>query len=365
MSQLNPDLSPLRNATPKWTIRRIFFGDGGLRAGWGLLLFFLLLKIVSQAERFLIRHLDLLPGVKSGVLLSLSPRILIVSDGLKFILLLAAVTLISLIERRSFARYGLALKRSLPDFVWGIAAGAGSIVLIVGANALTHTISFDGIALRGIPAARSALAYGLAFLCVGLLEEFLYRGYAQYTLTRGFAAMVCALAPARRDAHRIGFALAAFLVSGVIFAFLHAGNPGETPWGLAVVGLNGLVFAFSLYRTGTLWWAIGFHTAWNWTQTCFFGAPDSGDMFVNHLLNTHPIGSPLLSGGPNGPEGSLFALPVMLLVFVLVAYTLPRRDFARTAEESEFGPCRPDRLDDGEAGLPPGVMGVSRTSDSA
>jgi uncharacterized protein len=34
----------------------------------------------------------------------------------------------------------------------------------------------------------------------------------------------------------------------------------------SVVGF-GLLFCLSLRRTGSLWWAVGFHAAWDWGQT--------------------------------------------------------------------------------------------------
>jgi hypothetical protein len=71
-------------------------------------------------------------------------------------------------------------------------------------------------------------------------------------------------------------------------------------------GLAGLVFCFALYRTGSLWWAIGIHAAWDWSQSFLYGVADSGLMAEGHLFATHPVGKPILSGGLTGPEGSVF-----------------------------------------------------------
>jgi hypothetical protein len=42
-----------------------------------------------------------------------------------------------------------------------------------------------------------------------------------------------------------------------------------------------------------------------------------------HLFATHPVGKPLLSGGATGPEGSIFILPVLSLVTIIILFTLP------------------------------------------
>jgi len=45
-------------------------------------------------------------------------------------------------------------------------------------------------------------------------------------------------------------------------------------------------------------------------------------MFVGHrLLQTHPVGSPVLSGGATGPEGSVFCLVVLSLIAVIIHFT--------------------------------------------
>jgi hypothetical protein len=42
------------------------------------------------------------------------------------------------------------------------------------------------------------------------------------------------------------------------------------------------------------------------------------------LFATHAMGNPLLSGGTDGPEGSVFCIPILLLVIaVLFLFTQP------------------------------------------
>ena len=78
----------------------------------------------------------------------------------------------------------------------------------------------------------ATIAWALAFLAVGLAEEFLFRGYLQYTLTTG-----------------MGFWPSAVLLSA-LFGLAHSGNPGESKFGLLSVVVFALLFCVFLRRTG-------------------------------------------------------------------------------------------------------------------
>ena len=144
-------------------------------------------------------------------------------------------------------------------------------------------------------------------------------------MSRGICGLLKSYGSTNRHTEAAGFWVAALLFSVLLFMAGHVGNAGETPLGILAVGVAGLTFAFSLWRTGTLWWAIGFHAAWDWAQSFLYGVADSGSRVEGHLLSTHPAGPSALSGGSVGPEGSVFAIPTLLLVCLVIHVTLPRR----------------------------------------
>jgi hypothetical protein len=74
----------------------------------------------------------------------------------------------------------------------------------------------------------------------------------------------------------------------------------------------------SVRFTGSAFWALGFHAAWDWAETFFYGTADSGLEGKGHLFSAVPAGNPLLSGSTDGPEGSLLVFGVILLLFLLV-----------------------------------------------
>jgi len=167
----------------------------------------------------------------------------------------------------------------------------------------------------------------VGFGLVAMAEESILRGYVQVTLGRGLASlyqMAFDETPSER-ARAVGFWAAAVFLS-FLFGAGHGSNPGESPIGLVSAGLIGLVFCLVLWRTGSLWWAIGFHAGWDWAQSFCFGVADSGTMVQFHWLGTHPVGKVLWSGGATGPEGSALVLGIIVLV-VGVVWMLPKKDY--------------------------------------
>jgi membrane protease YdiL (CAAX protease family) len=200
--------------------------------------------------------------------------------------------------------------------------------------------------------------WAVAFLLVGCVEEGIFRGYLQFTLTRGinfwwalatvgvlclnlllrskgngvwgvyFVALLgllpCLILQLRKTA-RSAFWQAAWVTS-TLFGFIHTGNGGENWIGIFAAALIGFVFCVSVWVTGSAWWAIGCHTAWDWAETYFYGTADSGLVAKGHYLTTTPVGNPLWSGGADGPEGSLLVLGavLLLLLILLVIYSRKR-----------------------------------------
>ena len=347
----------INSAPPKPTLHAFFFGDDGLRAGWAILLYLLLAALFGFALFALAIHTHILHVPTQRKFGEAAQQLLPRTQGLGELLQLAAILIAaglmtfaeSLgIPHRPFARYGLALSptpagRALPDFAIGLLWGITMLSVLIAALLATHAIVFGGLLLHGAPAITFAGKWLLVFLLVGLTEEFLFRGYLQYTLARGIAGLARALSagsqsPAFGHPHALSFSLAACLLSVCLFMLAHAGNPGETLPGILAVGLAGAVFALSLWRTGSLWWAVGFHTTWDWGQSYLFGTPDSGTLVHGHLLASRPVGAAWLSGGADGPEGSLLVIPTLLLTALIIHLTLPYRPRPLTPDQQPPGP---------------------------
>jgi membrane protease YdiL (CAAX protease family) len=250
------------------------------------------------------------------------------SELIVFLIVLFFTWIMSRIEQRKMRAYGLpleksALRRFITGYVfWGFLP---LTVLLVVMRAL-HVFYFGGLALHGNQILIWGLLWGLAFLMVGLFEEFFFRGYALYTLAEG-----------------IGFWPAA-VVLAILFAFAHAGNGGETRIGLIGVALFALFACAAIWRTGNLWLAIGAHAGWDWGQSYFYGVNDSGAQLPGHLLNPHIAGPVWLSGGTVGPEGSALTLLLLPLMAIAVLMVYPPKKRALTVtDETGLQPVSPAR----------------------
>jgi uncharacterized protein len=299
----------------------IFFGADGLRAGWSALLFLVLFAVLMAGVNAVAQKIHLTPRhTFSGRDTPLS--FTVSGEAIPFCGLLLAAWAMSKVERRPNAVYGLGGPRKLLHFGAGLAWGVVCLSLVVLTLWKSGLLVFDGRLLSGRDVVRYGALWLLGFLFVGLREEYLVHGYLQYTLARGLAGLYRGAFNSERSA-ALGFWTSALLFS-VLFGLGHARNPGESPTGLLAAGLIGLVFCLSLWRTGSLWWAIGFHTSWDWAQSFLYGVADSGTFAQYRLLASHPAGQPVLSGGATGPEGSILILVPLALITVIILFTLPR-----------------------------------------
>src|ERR1700735_324180 len=297
-------LSPLAALQPEPERNKILYGPNGLRAGWRILIFLLILGGIVGALVLTAHYAAILAGAppnKPGKQTTLAPGIVAVGDAATFGLLLLVSWIMTLIERRTVSHYGLPLRTPFPKnfwvgLLWGFLAISGVLFVMF----LFHGVRITGIDTHGSALGLSALEWAFAFVMVGLSEEFMFRGYMQFTLTTG-----------------IGFWPAA-LVTSALFTYVHKGNPGESPLGLFQVAVFGIFACIALQRTGDLWGPIGFHAAWDWGQTFFYGVPDSGLKASHNFLHTAFYGKPWLTGGSTGPEGSVLTLVALIVASLLV-----------------------------------------------
>jgi membrane protease YdiL (CAAX protease family) len=310
------------------TLNSIFYGRDGLRAGWALLLWVLFVAALGSGLN------RLLHAVLNGrVAPHTTPEWLLMSNSaLGFVVVGIAAWLVSKIERRPWSQYGIGtLRGRLGDFAGGLFWGFAMLSVLIAVLWKGGFLVFAGLHLHGAGTVLLwALLFALSFLLTGFFEEFAFRGFPQFTLTRGLAGILRAMGM-EDHAKAIAFWITAILL-GIVFGAVHAGNPGEARTGLYAAGLIGLVFAFSLWRTGSLWWAIGFHAAWDWGESFFYGTADSGGVAPHRLMNSLPQGNPVYSGGTVGPEGSVFVFAVIALLVLVVALTLRPRAGSPAAE---------------------------------
>jgi membrane protease YdiL (CAAX protease family) len=342
-----------------WT----FIGSQGLRAGWSVAIFIPLFILLASVVGFAFSHLHLL-GKKNDFTSSSA----FFGELIAILALVGAASIVARIEgRRSLLAFNLSGPRSISHFLSGLAAGFLALSALVGALAWGGWLHFGPVALSGAQVFGFAAIWGVVFLLTGFFEEGLFRGYLQFTLTRGInfwwaAGIVGALClplifhskgngvwgvygiallglfPCLmlhiRKTPRSGFWQAAWVTS-TLFGFIHTFNGGENWMGIFAAALIGFVFCVSVRVTGTAWWAIGCHAAWDWAETFFYGTADSGLVAPGHYLSATPAGNALWSGGADGPEGSLLVLGVILLLLAALLLIYGRKKTALAAVTAE------------------------------
>lgn len=276
-------------------VHRIFLGPDGVRPIWRLVAAVALYNLlVFVIEALLATDPAVWAWMRSRPHNVLTPGVVIFSESIRVAAALATANLMLRIEDRSFGDYGIPWSEAFGKRFWrGAAYGFALLTLLMGSIAALGGFSPGGMALHAASAIRYGILYLAAFLLVGFFEESTFRGYMQATLAR-----------------EIGFWPAATALS-IWFGLLHVHNSGEARVGLLLAGCFGLLAAFSLRRTGNIWFAIGMHTAWDWGESFFYGVPNSGVAANDHLTTASLHGRVWLTGGSVGPEGSVLVFAVI------------------------------------------------------
>ncbi|HLJ40206.1 MAG TPA: CPBP family intramembrane glutamic endopeptidase [Candidatus Acidoferrales bacterium] len=304
-----PDRESARFQSIEDRIAYLFAGPHGIRDGWRWLIF---LGIVVACAAILVvaavaTHILNLPTPQAGAQ-SFTPSFVLAQEGILVVSLFVAALIMSKIERRPMAQYGLPAGEAFGRHFWlGSVWGFLAVTAIMVPIAALHGFSFGSVALSGGALAGYALLWAIAFLLTGFAEEFLFRGYSQFTLADG-----------------MGFWPAAIFLS-LLFGAVHLQNPGEAWPGALAAAYIGFFFCFTLRRTGNIWFAVGLHAAWDYGETFVYGVPDSGMVAPGHLLNSSFHGPRWLTGGKVGPEASVACFVVISLMFLVFHFVYPAK----------------------------------------
>src|SRR5579863_2436870 len=179
---LENSAAPLVPQSP--ALYTIFTGPNGLRAGWRLAIF---AAIIGTPYVFLMwvgrMMMKGLPAPKPG---PISPLTIGFGELMTFGFIVLVTGLMGLMENRSYAQYGLPWRTPFPRHFWaGLLWGFVSISALMAGIAAGRGFHIDGLATHGSAALFSGAGWALAFLLVGLFEEFFFRGYLLFTLTTG------------------------------------------------------------------------------------------------------------------------------------------------------------------------------------
>lgn len=219
-------------------------------------------------------------------------------------LVVAAVTtgLFAIYERRRIDDYGLPVSGAFGSRFWeGLALGIAWAGLDALGMIAFGGMKVSGFALQGTALLTAALAWAGANLVVGLAEEFWYRSYFLQTLWKS-----------------LGFWPAAIVIALIFTSDHYFYKTGENLYDVvSLIGFS-LFACYTVLRTGSLWFAVGAHAAYDFMQLFVIGTPNGSQLPVNHLLHTSFPGPAWLTGGPLGTEASVLQYATTVLAFAYV-----------------------------------------------
>lgn len=311
------------------TPNSLFIGPSGLRVPWRLAIYIAGFYFLTYALAFVATPLvALLPDNSMQ-----NSYLLLIGDIIEFIAAIVPAIILAHMEQRPFSSYGMSLSHTFGVNFWlGVLWGVLSLSLLLTLMRIFGLFYFGGLAIHGVRALKFAVFWGAVFLIVAFYEEFFSRGYTQFTLTEG-----------------IGFWPAALALSA-IFGVSHLRNPGETWNGALGAAVIGFFWCFTLRRTGTIWFGIGMHAAWDWAETFLYSVPDSGLVAPGHLLKSSFHGSRWLTGGSVGPEGSVLLLVLIAALWIVFDRLYPEIKYQRAGADPVVIPALDFRSGDNPGG---------------
>lgn len=207
----------------------------------------------------------------------------------------------SFIEQRSVSE--LALPGMGRELGIGLLIGAGlyatceltlmalGIYRITGLNSLSFMVPAIAMALSS-----------------GVFEELLFRGVVFRSIETWFGSW------------------AALVVSSLVFGLSHLINPEATWEGALFIAVEaGILLAAAYMLTRRLWLSMGFHVAWNYTQSAIFSSIVSGNEPAQGLIRSTVNGPDLLTGGKFGVESSVISLVLCTSVGIVMLVMAVKR----------------------------------------
>lgn len=193
------------------------------------------------------------------------------------------IGLVRLVERRPVAE--LALPGMGRELGTGILIGAGLYTAGILLLMVMGIYKIDG--LNPVSYLLPALALPLSS---GIFEELLFRGVLFRIVEEWLGSWI------------------SLVVSSLVFGLVHLMNPAATVMGAVFISVEaGVLLAAAYMLTRRLWMSMGFHIAWNYTQSGVFSGIVSGGYVEPGLIKPVIDGPTLLTGGDFGVESSVIA----------------------------------------------------------
>lgn len=284
------------------SVSRLFVGpDRKLRFIWRAVLFVLLSLVV---ENYLLDPVFGPLAARMGVAAGLNAPAVAFNEFENLLVALICTGAFALYERRRVDGYGLPIRQALGRHTWeGAAAGAVMAAAVAFGMYALGGMQIHGLATAGPALILSAVAWLGTNLLVGVAEEFYFRSYFLQSLWKA-----------------IGFWPASITIALLFAADHYFFKAGENVWDVITLVSLSLCLCYSVLRSGTLWFAVGFHFAFDYMQLFVIGTPNGSRFPVGRMLDATFNGPAWVTGGVLGTEASFLMYPLIAALWIYIGW---------------------------------------------
>ncbi len=245
------------------------------RSGWRICIFIIVMSCLTAGAFFTANYF-------------FPDSTIVISVFLDAALICSSIFMVTVIDKRPFYSFGIAVRRRFfIEWGQGLLIAGVMMTFIVFSFLLTGTIVITGEGFSSAEIASHLLKGFFLFALAGFWEELMFRGYIFQTLVEGTNRLI------------------AILVFSVFFGLAHLGNPHISVFSTFNIILAGIFLSLAYFRTGTLWFCTALHLGWNFFQGSVYSLPVSGmvtsDITVSYVTLT----------GPEWLTGGVFGLKVV------------------------------------------------------
>ncbi|RZK55878.1 MAG: CPBP family intramembrane metalloprotease [Pedobacter sp.] len=258
-----------------------------------LFLFFVILCLIPFG---IIAQLNFIPFQQDSIITDL-----VVESSLTLAIFGALLMMFKILPSVYFSDVFIVKEGVFTGFAKGTTIG---VILVLFCVAILYLTGFVQLNANQI-SVTMFFGYLLFFLVVAMFEELMFRTFPLFVFAERYPIVIT------------------ILINGLLFAFVHAGNPGFTWLAMLNITLAGALFSLFTLLKKNISWAIGIHFGWNFAQGILMGYKVSGTN-TPAVLSAKPVGQAFVSGGSFGIEGSVVCTAVFLamIIFILKNYKI-------------------------------------------
>jgi membrane protease YdiL (CAAX protease family) len=147
-----------------------------------------------------------------------------------------------------------------------------------------------------------------------------------FALTAGFVAEIIMIGIAFRLLEQQTGTLPALLVFVILFGIMHINVKGATAISAGATAMQaGLMIPAAYLYSRSLWLPVFLHLGWDFAEPGIFGSINPSTSLKQGLLTSKISGNVLITGGQTGPQDSLSALLLCLLMGLLFLWLAKRK----------------------------------------